>query len=90
MMKLQGQLVTMTISATTPSKYTSSTLMAAGPRRIVKRMMKVALKYQVNRNVLSYADVIVVASKKKATYISDLAETFANMREVRLKINPEK
>jgi hypothetical protein len=90
MMKLQGQLVTMTISATTPSKYTSSTLMAAGPRRSAKRMTKVALKYQVGRNVLSYVDVIVVASKKKTTYISDLAETFANMREVGLKINPEK
>jgi hypothetical protein len=31
-----------------------------------------------------------VASKKKETYISDLAETFTNMREARLKLNPEK
>jgi hypothetical protein len=31
-----------------------------------------------------------VASKKKTTYISDLAETFANMRVARLKLNPEK
>jgi hypothetical protein len=54
------------------------------------RMMKAALKDQVNRNVLSYVDDIVAASKKKAAYISDLAETFANMREARLKLNPEK
>jgi predicted Rdx family selenoprotein len=45
------------------------------------RMTKVALKDEVGRNVLSYVDDIVVASRKKDTYISDLAETFTNMRE---------
>jgi hypothetical protein len=42
------------------------------------------------QNVLSYVDDIVMASKKKTTYISDLAETFANMREARLKLNVKK
>jgi hypothetical protein len=37
------------------------------------RMMKAALKDQVGRNVLSYVDDIVIASRKKDTYISDLA-----------------
>jgi hypothetical protein len=50
-------------------------------------MMKVALKDRVGRNVLSYIDDIVVACKKKAAYIFDLAETFANMRKAKLKIN---
>jgi hypothetical protein len=54
------------------------------------RMMKAALKDQVDRNILSYVDDIVVASRKKETYISDLARTFANMRKARLKLNPEK
>jgi hypothetical protein len=54
------------------------------------RMTKAALKEQVNRNILSYIDDIIVASKKKETYISDLVETFSNMREVRLKLNLEK
>jgi hypothetical protein len=54
------------------------------------RMMKAALKDQVGRNVLSYVDDIVVVSKKKENYIVDLAETFANMREAKLKLNPEK
>jgi hypothetical protein len=45
------------------------------------RMTKVALHDQVGRNVLSYVDDIVVMSKKKATYISNLAETFTNMSE---------
>jgi hypothetical protein len=54
------------------------------------RMVKAALKDQVGRNVLSYVDDIMVASRKKDTCISDLAETFANMHEAWLKLNPEK
>jgi hypothetical protein len=54
------------------------------------RMTKATLKDQVGRNVLSYVDDIVLASKKKVTYISDLAETFTNMRKAWLKLNPEK
>jgi hypothetical protein len=33
---------------------------------------------------------IVVASKKKASYITNLIETFANLREAKLKLNLEK
>jgi hypothetical protein len=40
--------------------------------------------------VLSYIEDIVVANKNKENYISDLAETFANMREAKLKLDPEK
>jgi hypothetical protein len=54
------------------------------------RMMKAALKDQVSRNVFSYVDDIIVASKEKASYISELTETFANMREAKLKLNPKK
>jgi hypothetical protein len=54
------------------------------------RMMKAALKDQVGRNVLSYVDDIVIPSRKKETYIFDLAKTFTNMRKGRLKHNPEK
>jgi hypothetical protein len=54
------------------------------------RMMKAILKEQVGRNVFSYVDHIVVASKKKIGYISDLIETFTNMRETWLKLNLEK
>jgi hypothetical protein len=39
---------------------------------------------------LSYVNDIVVAIRKKETYISDLIETFANMHKARLKLNPEK
>jgi hypothetical protein len=54
------------------------------------RMMKTALKDQVGRNMLSYVDDIVIARKKKTSYISDVAETIANMCEARRKLNPKK
>jgi hypothetical protein len=54
------------------------------------RMTKAALKDQVSKNVFSYVDDTVVVSKEKALYISDLMETFANMCEAKLKLNPEK
>jgi hypothetical protein len=60
----------------------------AGPT--FRRITKAALKDQVCRIVLSYVDGIVVASKKRASYISDLTETFTNMREAKFKLNPEK
>jgi hypothetical protein len=60
----------------------------AGP--MFCRMTKAALKDQVGRNVLPYVNDIVVASKKNVLYISDLSETFANMCETNLKLNPEK
>jgi hypothetical protein len=60
----------------------------AGPT--FSRMTKAALKNRVSRNIFSYVDDIIVASKKKASYISDLTETFTNMREAKLKLNPEK
>jgi hypothetical protein len=53
-------------------------------------MTKAALKDQVGRNVFSYVDEKVVMSKKKDAYISDLAETFTNMRKARLKSNLKK
>jgi hypothetical protein len=54
------------------------------------RMTKTTLKDQVGRNEWCYVDDIVVASKKKESYIFILSETFANMREANLKLNPEK
>jgi hypothetical protein len=44
----------------------------------------------MGHNVFTYVDDIVVASKNKEDHLSDLAETFANMHEARLRLNPEK
>jgi hypothetical protein len=52
--------------------------------------MKAILKEQMFQNVFAYVNDIVVASKKKAMQIDDLAETFANMCGAQLNLNLEK
>jgi hypothetical protein len=54
------------------------------------RMTKAVLKDQVGKNIFSYFDDIVVANRKEALHIIDLTETFANIREGKLKLNPKK
>jgi hypothetical protein len=54
------------------------------------RLTKTVLKSQVGRNIFTYVDDIIVASKNKEDHLADLLETFANMRDARLRLNPEK
>jgi ribonuclease HI len=54
------------------------------------RLTKTVLESQVGRNIFTYVDNIVVASKNKEDHLADLAETFANMRDTRLRLNPKK
>jgi hypothetical protein len=54
------------------------------------RMAKAILKEQMERNIFTYVDDIVVMSRKKEIMLQDLADTFANMSRAQLKLNPEK
>jgi hypothetical protein len=54
------------------------------------RLTKTVLESQVGRNIFTYVDDIVVASKNKEDHLADLVETFANMQDARLRLNPEK
>jgi hypothetical protein len=54
------------------------------------RMIAIVLHPQIRRNILAYVDDIVVKSVQRRDHISDLAETFANLRAANLKLNPEK
>jgi hypothetical protein len=54
------------------------------------RMIAIVLHPQLRRNILAYVDDIVVKSVQKRDHISDLAETFANLRTTNLRLNPEK
>jgi hypothetical protein len=54
------------------------------------RLTKKVLENQVGRNIFTYVDDIVVASKSKEDHLADLAETFANLRDTRLRLNPKK
>jgi hypothetical protein len=48
------------------------------------------LKPQIGRNIQAYVDELIVKSGGRENHISDLAETFANMRRAGLKLNPKK
>jgi hypothetical protein len=53
-------------------------------------LTKTVLESHVDRNIFTYVDDIVVACQNKEDHLADLAETFANMRDARLHLNPEK
>jgi hypothetical protein len=53
------------------------------------RMIEIVL-HQLRRNILPYVDDMVVKSVQRGDHISDLAETFANLRAANLRLNPEK
>jgi hypothetical protein len=53
-------------------------------------MIAIVLHPQLRRNILAYVDDVIVKSIKRGIHISDLAETFANLRAANLKLNPEK
>jgi hypothetical protein len=54
------------------------------------RLTKKVLENLVGCNIFTYVDDIVVASKSKEDHLTDLAKTFANMRDARLWLNLEK
>ena len=52
--------------------------------------MQTTFSSQIDRNLEAYVDDLVVKSIKRLNHITDLQETFDNLRKHRLKLNPEK
>ena len=48
------------------------------------------LNQQISRNVKAYIDDVVIKSKTTDNLITDLEETFANLKKYRWKLNPSK
>ena len=55
-----------------------------------QRCMQKCLLPQLGKNIHVYEDDIVVKTKQHLTLLDDLKETFANLREYKVKLNPEK
>ena len=55
-----------------------------------QRCVQNCLHKQIGRNVHAYVDDIVVKSREAETLISDLRETFDNLRVYKMMLNPEK
>lgn len=53
------------------------------------RMMKIILETQIDPNIFTYVNGIVIASKNKENHLTDQVETFTNMGEARLHLNLE-
>jgi hypothetical protein len=53
-------------------------------------MIAIVLHPQLRRNILTYVDDIVIKRIQRRDHISDLAETFVNLRAANIKLNPEK
>jgi hypothetical protein len=54
------------------------------------RLTKKVLENQVGRNIFTYVEDIIIASKRKEDHLADLVGTFANMHDARLRLNLEK
>ncbi|KAK1602906.1 hypothetical protein QYE76_017455 [Lolium multiflorum] len=55
-----------------------------------QRTMQRCLKDQIGRNVHTYVDDIAVMTRKGSDLISDLTETFENLRRYKMMLNPLK
>ena len=53
-------------------------------------MIHKCLLTQISQNVEAYMDDIMVKSQKGSDLLTDLAETFANLRRYDIKLNPSK
>jgi hypothetical protein len=55
-----------------------------------QRCIKFCFKEQIGRNLKVYVDDIVIKSRKSCNLISNLEETFKNLRWFNIKLNPKK
>jgi hypothetical protein len=60
------------------------------PDATYQRGIQQCLHLQLRRNVEAYVDNVVVKIQENEGLISDLAETFDNLRKIKIKLNPDK
>jgi hypothetical protein len=70
--------------------YTARTFGLKNAGVTYQKAIQKCLESQIGKNVEAYVDNVVVKNNDKDDHIADLAETFANLRRYRCKINPEK
>ena len=55
-----------------------------------QRLVNKMFSKQIGRNMEVYVDDMLVKSKEELTHLDDLKETFATLRQYRMKLNPSK
>jgi hypothetical protein len=52
--------------------------------------MQFCFKGQIGRNMEVYVDDIIIKYRRSSSLITDLEETFNNLRQFNIKLNPKK
>jgi hypothetical protein len=89
-LKVQDQIKTSFITLFGAFCYTimPSGLKSAGAT--YQRGVQRCLRSQIGRNTDVYVDDVVIKTREEEGLISNLAETFDNLRKFKMKLNPEK
>jgi hypothetical protein len=70
--------------------YTTMTFSLKNAGATNQKAIQKCLESQISKNVEAYVDDVVVKTTNEDDLIADLAQTFANLRHYRWKLNPEK
>jgi hypothetical protein len=70
--------------------YTTTLFGLKSARATYQRGIQWCLHTQLNRNTEVYIDDMVVKTREDKALISDLVETFDNLRKFKMQLNPEK
>jgi hypothetical protein len=89
-LKVEDQIKTSFITSFGAFYYTSMSFRLKSAGATYQRSIQWCLHSQLRRNIEAYIDDVVVKTQKDEGLISDLAETFDNLRKFKMKLNPEK
>ena len=89
-LKVEDQIKTAFITPYGAYCYTTMPFGLKNAGATYQRGMQRCLDSQIGRNIKAYVNNVVVKSRKAGDLISDLAETFGNLRNFSMKLNPHK
>jgi hypothetical protein len=90
LLKEEDQIKTSFITPFGAFCYTTMPFILKSAGATYQRGIRWSLFSQLERNVEAYVGEVVVKTQEEEGLISDLAETFANLRKFKMKLNPEK
>ncbi|PWA75735.1 reverse transcriptase domain-containing protein [Artemisia annua] len=59
-------------------------------RATYQKLVDTAFRSQIGRNLEAYVDDMVIKSRTEKELLADISETFDNLREINMKLNPKK
>ena len=74
----------------TPFGYTKMQFGLKNAGNTYQKCVHIVFEHQIGRNIEAYIDDIVVKSRQRGDLLSDLRETFDNLRKYKMKLNPKK